>query len=75
MNSKKSYIVHREKFDIYYYDARSLVYNIPFQVIHREDGPAVLHKDGTLEWWLHGKKLNCSTQKEFESRMNLKAFW
>jgi len=22
---------------------------------HREDGPAIIQADGTIEWWLHGK--------------------
>lgn len=43
--------------------------------IHNEDGPATIKKDGTMEWWLDGKKLFVTTQKEFERYMRNKAFW
>ncbi len=43
--------------------------------IHNEDGPAAIKQDGTMEWWLDGKKLFVTTQKEFECYMRNKAFW
>jgi hypothetical protein len=43
--------------------------------IHNEDGPAAVKLDGTMEWWLDGKKLFVTTQKEFECYMRNKAFW
>lgn len=44
-------------------------------MIHNEVGPAVIKKDGSMEWWLGGKRLFCQSQKEFESYMKNKAFW
>ena len=45
---------------------------------HREDGPAIErlrhHLDKQL-WYYHGEKINCSSQKEFERLIKLKAFW
>jgi hypothetical protein len=44
--------------------------------LHREDGPAIEAANGTKYWWLHGEELwPCTTQKEFEQLMRLKAFW
>lgn len=43
--------------------------------VHNEDGPAAIKQDGTMEWWLDGKKLFVETQKEFECYMKNKAFW
>ena len=43
--------------------------------VHNEDGPAAIKQDGTMEWWLDGKKLFCKTQQEFECYMRNKAFW
>lgn len=41
---------------------------------HRLDGPAVEQGD-IKEWWYHGLKINCSSQKQFERYLNLRAFW
>lgn len=43
--------------------------------IHRDCGPAIEYSDGTKEWWYHGKKVECSTQEEFERYLKLKVFW
>ena len=43
--------------------------------LHREDGPAVEKADGFKAWYLQGKRIDCSSQKEFEQLMKLKAFW
>lgn len=43
--------------------------------LHRLDGPAAIKYDGTCEWWLYGQKINCQTQKQFNSYMKNKAFW
>ena len=76
MIHKKSYLVHvTNELDIYYYDAISLIYHIPYRVRHREDGPAVIYSDGRKMWILHEKILDCSSQEEFERLMKLKAFW
>jgi hypothetical protein len=42
---------------------------------HREDGPAIDNADGTKEWWINDEQISCTTQKEFERFMKLKAFW
>lgn len=53
---------------------------------HRQDGPAKtfisydrvnnVHKiSTTIEWWFHGKKIDCSYQEEFDKLIKLKAFW
>ena len=43
---------------------------------HREDGPAVEYTNGQQnEWWISGKRIDCSSQEEFERLMRLKAFW
>ena len=39
-----------------------------FGVLHREDGPAVVHADGTKEWWLEGEQL---THAEWRRRLGL----
>jgi len=44
-------------------------------LLHREDGPAVEYADGRKIWYLNGKRINCSTQKEFERLLKLKTFW
>jgi hypothetical protein len=42
--------------------------------LHREDGPAI--EDGKYKsWYLNGKRIDCTTQEEFERLMRLKAFW
>jgi hypothetical protein len=43
--------------------------------IHNEEGPATVKRDGTMEWWLDGKKLFVTTQQQFECYMRNKAFW
>jgi antitoxin component YwqK of YwqJK toxin-antitoxin module len=44
---------------------------------HREDGPAIEYTNGghTKYWYINGKLIPCTTQKEFERLMRLKAFW
>ena len=42
---------------------------------HRLDGPADEYADGRKFWWYKGKYINCSSQKEFEKLIKLKAFW
>jgi hypothetical protein len=42
---------------------------------HRLDGPAVEYNDGTKFWYYHGQYIECSSQKEFERFLKLKAFW
>jgi len=42
---------------------------------HREDGPAIERSLGHQEWWLDDKRLEVSSQEEFERMMKLKAFW
>jgi hypothetical protein len=42
---------------------------------HREDGPAVEFSSGHKEWWIDGQYIQCTTQKEFERLLKLKAFW
>jgi len=42
---------------------------------HRIDGPAVVWGNGDKYWYYHGKHINCSSQKEFERLINLKALW
>ena len=41
---------------------------------HRTDGPAIEWKEQT-SWYLHGEKLPCKSQEEFQHLMKLKAFW
>lgn len=79
MNMQKSYVIHNKKYDAYYYDSFTLIYKIPFQIRHREDGPALIYKRGTkivkCEWYFHGKKIPVNTQDEFERYLKLKTFW
>jgi hypothetical protein len=42
---------------------------------HRIDGPATEWSSGHKQWCLDGKDIPCTTQKEFEQLMRLKAFW
>jgi len=42
---------------------------------HRTDGPAIEWFDGHKEWFYHGEQIDCSSQKEFERLINLKALW
>ena len=46
-----------------------------YDKLHRTDGPAVEYVNGTKHWYLDGKNINCSSQKEFERLLKLKAFW
>lgn len=32
--------------------------------LHREDGPAIITKDGYQEWWINGQRY---TQQEFQN--------
>ena len=51
-----------------------IFYHIEYKP-HRLDGPAIKRQNGTLEWWYHGTKMPCNSQKEFERAIkNLKAF-
>jgi hypothetical protein len=43
--------------------------------LHRLGGPAVEYNNGPKEWWIKGKKLDCSSQEEFLKIIKLKAFW
>ena len=43
--------------------------------LHNEQGPAAIRTNGDMEWWLNGKKIFVSSQKEFECYMRNKAFW
>jgi len=42
---------------------------------HRIDGPAVEWDSGYKFWYYHGKQINCSSQKEFERLIKLRALW
>ena len=41
---------------------------------HRLDGPAIDENDGYKEWWVFGKKIDVSSQEEFERYIKLMAF-
>jgi hypothetical protein len=43
--------------------------------LHREDGPAIEYPDGLKKWYLNDERIPCTTQKQFEQLMRLKAFW
>jgi hypothetical protein len=43
----------RESVEVWFCDASCC----KGQELHRDDGPAVIHPDGTREWWEHGRKL------------------
>ena len=43
--------------------------------LHRLDGPAVEHANGEKSWWYHDERVFCSSQKEFERLIKLKALW
>jgi len=46
------------------------------QILHIEDGPAVIQKIyGIQFWWYKGKYIPCNSQEEFERILRLKAFW
>jgi hypothetical protein len=42
---------------------------------HRLDGPAIVWNDGGKDWYYLGKKIDCSSQEEFERFLKLKAYW
>jgi len=42
---------------------------------HRLDGPAQEYTDGSKFWWYYGKYIKCSSQKEFEQLIKLRALW
>jgi len=42
---------------------------------HRLDGPAMEFPSGRGEWYYQGKRIDCSSQEEFEKLLKLKAFW
>ena len=45
-------------------------------VDHRVDGPSRdYYENNEKEWWYKGKKINCSSQQEFEKLIKLKVFW
>jgi hypothetical protein len=43
--------------------------------VHREDGAALIYKDGRQFWFYKGEFINCSSQQEFERIIKLKALW
>jgi hypothetical protein len=42
---------------------------------HREDGHAIEYANGKKWWYINDKQIPCTTQKQFERLMRLKAFW
>lgn len=46
-----------------------------WRLSHRLDGPAIIWPEGTKAWMYMGKKINVSSQEEFEHWLKLKAFW
>ncbi len=44
-------------------------------ILHREDGSALEGYAGYTSCWYHGRKINCSSQEEFERIIRLKVFW
>ena len=42
--------------------------------LHREDGPAIEYHDHK-RWYINHERIPCTTQKQFERLMRLKAFW
>jgi hypothetical protein len=42
---------------------------------HREDGPAIEFPNGIKFWYYNGKEMECSSQKEFDRIIKVKAFW
>jgi hypothetical protein len=57
--------------DIVYYITQGSSENI----IHREDGPAVILPNGELTWVYMGQRIEVKSQEEFERWMKLKAFF
>lgn len=44
-------------------------------LLHREDGPAIIHPDGTQAWFYMNEHIPCSDQEEFKRRLNMRVFW
>lgn len=45
-------------------------------LIHRENGPAIIYFDSRpSEWWFHGKKIDVRSQEEFAKLIRMSAFW
>lgn len=45
-------------------------------ILHREDGPAIIHSDGKEFWYYRGWQIkNISSLREYNSYIKLKAFW
>ena len=42
---------------------------------HCETGPAFKWCREEPQWFIHGERINCKTQAEFERIMKMKAFW
>lgn len=42
---------------------------------HREDGPAIIKYNDYQEWYINGKKIQCSNNKEFLRIIKLKIFF
>lgn len=66
---------HREDGPAVIYPKSELLMWYKNDLLHREDGPAILDKHGDDARFIKGKKINCSSQEEFERLMKLKAFW
>jgi len=43
--------------------------------LHRLDGPAVEQSNGYKSWWYYGKRIDCTSQEEFERLIKLKWLW
>lgn len=58
-------------------DWASLWYDEKILNLHREDGPAAIHKSDPRrdQWWFEGKIVEVKSQKEFERWKKLKLFW
>jgi len=58
---------------IEYTDGSTLWYHHGY--LHRINGPAIEWVSGDKSWYYHGEHINCSSQKEFERLIKLKALW
>ncbi len=43
--------------------------------LHREEGPAIEYANGDKSWYYNDKKINVSSQQEFEYFLRFKSFW
>jgi hypothetical protein len=43
--------------------------------IHRANGPAVEWHDGRSNWYYRGKRVECSSNEEFNKLIKFRAFW